>query len=63
MFAADVVLGSSYVASEFQGFTKPPRGYHSVFGKAGVSGVEDNEFIVYKPDQVKLRYLVEFQTT
>jgi len=62
MFAADVVLGTAHVADNVQGFTKPPRGHHSVFGKADHSGVDDNEFIVYKTDQFKLRYLIEFRT-
>ncbi|MGI9471749.1 MAG: WGR domain-containing protein [Rubripirellula sp.] len=63
MFAADVVLGRPHVAKCIQGFTKPPRGHHSVFGKAGHSGVDDNEFVVYKTDQSKLRYLIEFKTS
>ena len=62
MFISDVVLGTPHVAPAIHGYTKPPRGHHSVFGKAGHSGVDDNEFIVYKQDQCKLRYLVEFQT-
>ena len=63
LFLADVVLGTSHVAPKIMGFTKPPRGHHSVFGKAGVSGVDDNEFVVYKPDQFRLRYLVEFESS
>ena len=62
MFAADVVLGTPYVAKEVKGFTKPPRGHHSVFGKAGHSGVDDNEFVVYNTDQCRPRYLIEFKT-
>ena len=63
MFAADVVLGTSHVPDRVKGFAKPPRGYHSVFGKADHSGVDDNEFVVYKTDQSRLRYLIEFETT
>ena len=63
MFAADVVLGQTHVADCVQGFSKPPRGHHSVVGKAGHSGVDDNEFVVYKTDQSKLRYLIEFVTS
>lgn len=62
MFAADVVLGTSHVPDRVKGFAKPPRGHHSVFGKADHSGVDDNEFIVYRPDQSRLRYLIEFET-
>ena len=60
MFAADVVLGTPYVANTWKGFTEPPKGYHSVYGKAGKAGLQNNEFIVYKSGKNKLRYLVEF---
>ena len=63
LFIADVVLGTPYVAESIQGFAKPPRGHHSVFGKAGHSGVDDNELVVYTPDQCNVRYLVEFDAT
>ena len=62
MFIADVVLGTPYVAPEIHGYTKPPRGYHSIFGKAGHSGVDDNEFVVFGDDRFQLRYLMEFKT-
>jgi hypothetical protein len=63
MFAADVVLGKPYVAPHASGYTGPPKGHHSVFGKAGHSGVQNNEFIVFKANQNQLRYLIEFTTT
>ena len=63
MFVADVVLGTPHIAPHVKGYTKPPRGHHSVFGKAGVSGVEDNEFVVYKERRFELRYLIEFKTS
>ena len=63
MFLADVVLGSMHLAPEIHGYLKPPRGKHSVFGKAGYSGVDDNEFVIYKKEQNKLRYLIEFKTS
>jgi hypothetical protein len=62
MFATDVVLGSPYVASGPSGYTKPPSGHHCVFGKAGDSGVANNEFIIFSRGQHKLRYLIEFTT-
>lgn len=62
MFAVDVVLGNPYVPSGSHGYTEPPKGHHSVFGKAEESGVENNEFIVYRPEQHQLRYLIEFAT-
>jgi hypothetical protein len=60
MFVADVVLGVPHVAPGCRGYTGPPKGCHSVFGKANVSGVMNNEWIVYSIDQNNLRYLVEF---
>jgi hypothetical protein len=63
MFAVDVVLGNPFVAPGAHGYTAPPKGHHSVFGKADHSDVANNEFIVYKAEQHQLRYLVEFATT
>lgn len=63
MFACDVVLGSPYVAPGCGGYTSPPKGHHSVYGKAGHSGVMNNEFIIYDGRQNQLRYLAEFSTS
>jgi hypothetical protein len=62
MFAADVVLGIPFVAPHAHGYTSPPDGHHSVFGKAGHSNVQNNEFIVFRREQHRLRYLIEFST-
>lgn len=59
MFACDTILGHPYVAPRAQGFTGPPKGHHSVFGKMGVSGVVHNEWITYKKGKVVVRYLAE----
>jgi hypothetical protein len=60
MFAADVVLGNPFVAPHAHGYVGPPKSHHSVFGKAGHSGVQNNEFIVFRSEQHQLRYLIEF---
>jgi hypothetical protein len=60
MFAGDVACGCPYVAPYAQGYTCPPSGHHCIFGKAGHSGVQNNEWIVFKTTQCHLRYLVEF---
>lgn len=60
MFGADVVLGQPFVAPRAHGYTEPPEGHHCVFGKAGDSGVQNNEYIVFDTNQQQLRYLVEF---
>jgi hypothetical protein len=62
MFAVDVVLGKPYVAPQAHGYTAPPDGHHCIYGKAGHSGVQNNEFIVFDSRQHCLRYLVEFET-
>lgn len=62
MFAMDVVLGQPHVADRAHGYTGPPTNHHCVYGKAGHSGVQNNEFIVFDPDQQQIRYLVEFDT-
>ncbi len=61
MFAMDVVLGQPFVAPSAHGYTGPPDGHHCVFGKAGSSGVQNNEFIVFDSKQQQIRYLVEFE--
>jgi hypothetical protein len=66
MFAADVVCGEPHVASGPHGYTQPPRGHHCVFGKAGHSQVQNNEWIVFNKingedhQQSALRYLIEY---
>jgi len=60
MFLVDVTLGKPYVAPGTVGYNSAPRGFHSVFGKAGRSGVQNNEWIVYDAAQHCLRYLLEF---
>jgi hypothetical protein len=60
MFAADVVLGRPFVAPQAHGYTAAPAGHHSIYGKAGASGVQNNEFIVFDAKQHRLRYLAEF---
>ncbi len=61
MFAMDVVLGQPFVAPQAHGYTKPPEGHHCVFGKAGASGVQNNEYIVFDTNQQQIRYLAEFE--
>jgi len=60
MFVAEVALGKPHVASSWGGYTKPKAGCDCIFGKAGHSGVQNNEWIVFNTDANRLRYLVEF---
>jgi hypothetical protein len=59
MFAGDVILGVPHLAAHSHGYVAPPKGCHSVFGKAGHSGVANNEWILYKKGRFVLRYLAE----
>jgi len=60
MFLADVAMGKSYKPTSGWGKRFPVAGYDSTFAKAGVSGVRNNEMIVYKTYQASLKFLVEF---
>ena len=56
------ILLPAFVAPHAHGYTAPPSKHHSVFGKAGHSGVQNNEYIVFNGNQNRLRYLAEFTT-
>lgn len=59
MFLADVAMGKSYTPKgSYERF--PKRGYNSTWAKSKVSGVMNDEFIVYDVSQCNLKYLVEF---
>ena len=60
MFLVDFALGDSYIPKGSYE-TLPKAGYDSTFAKPGVSGILNNEFIVYRPAQANIRYLVEFE--
>jgi len=60
MFICDFVLGVPHVAPGPHPYTKYPDGSHCIFGKAGVSQVQNNEWIILKKSQYRLRYLIEF---
>jgi poly [ADP-ribose] polymerase len=60
MFLASVAMGKYYVPRGVDS-NLPKPGYNSTFAKAHVSGVVNNECIVYKENQVNLKYLIEFQ--
>lgn len=69
MFLVDVALGRPHLAQSGKGYTSPPPGCHSVFGKAAITKIApsfgggylaNNEWIIYEVDQHRLRYLIEF---
>ena len=63
MFLLDVAMGNMHIASGPKFYKGPPSGYHSVYGKANVSGVMNDEMITYdftkKDAQSRIRYLLE----
>ena len=61
MFIADVAMGKYYIPNG-PSQNLPKRGYDSTFAKANVSGVRNNEMIVYNLYQANLKYLVEFDS-
>jgi len=60
MFLVDFAMGKEFVPRNYYG-RYPKAGYDSTFAKAGVSGVMNNEMIVYKTSQANLKYLLEFR--
>ncbi len=58
MFVVEMAMGKPYIPGAGP---YPKAGYDSTFAKAGVSGVRNNEMIVYRPSQVNPLYLVEFE--
>lgn len=61
MFLCDVAMGKYYTPKNYgYGRGTPPKGHDSTYAKAGVSGVHNNEMIVYRTSQCNLIYLVEF---
>jgi len=66
MFVSDVALGNPECCRVARGYSRPPVGCHSVFGKARFtdmgygSKLQNNEWIVYDVSQINMRYLVEY---
>lgn len=60
MFLASVALGKQYIANRNRSERYPVKGYDSTWAKGGLSGVINDEFIVYQNNQCNLEYLVEF---
>jgi poly [ADP-ribose] polymerase 2/3/4 len=60
MFLCQVAMGKEYIPATY-GRSFPKSGYNSTFAKAGRSGVQNNEMIVYKTNQVNPVFLIEFK--
>eukprot|EP00066_Takifugu_rubripes_P029339 XP_011618605.1 PREDICTED: poly [ADP-ribose] polymerase 4 [Takifugu rubripes] len=65
LLVCDVALGQCMdVSQRDPTLTEAPQGFHSVHGVRGTpaapSEFEDDEYVVYSPDQVRLKYVVQF---
>lgn len=60
MFLIDMAMGKEYNPRSYRE-NLPKAGYDSTFAKGGDCGLRNNEMIVYNTNQVKLKYLVEFE--
>lgn len=60
MFVTAVALGKMHTAPSPYPYTAPPNNCNSIFGKAGTSGVVNNEYVTFTLDAHKMFYLVEF---
>jgi poly [ADP-ribose] polymerase len=61
MFLCDVALGRAYTPQGRGGDRYPVAGYDSTYARGGVSGVLNNEMIVYATAQANPLYLCEFR--
>ncbi|MCW3783594.1 WGR domain-containing protein [Defluviimonas salinarum] len=61
MFLADVAMGRPWHPDRTGSNVKPPAGHDSVYARGGQDRVMNNEMIVYRTSQARLKYLVEFQ--
>ncbi len=59
MFLCDVGMGNYYVPKgSYESL--PKSGYDSSFAKPGQSGIQNNEMIVYRTSQARIKRLIEF---
>lgn len=61
MFLTDFAMGKSWHPDKTGSSVKPPAGFDSTYARGGQDLVRNNEMIVYRTSQVRLKYLVEFQ--
>ena len=61
MFLADVAMGKPWHPTRTGPNVVPAAGHDSVYARGGRDIVQNNEMIVYRTSQAKLKYLVEFQ--
>lgn len=60
MLLNDVAMGKPFVPCGCGSWKKAPDGHDSVFAQPGISGIANNEMIVFRATQCKVTRLVEF---
>ena len=60
LMIVEVAMGNVHKVTSPHNFLRPPNGYHSVMGCKGLN-LLNNEFIVYNPNQARIRYIVEVE--
>lgn len=59
LLMVDVGLGEVHETTQAHYYTAPPKGYDSVMARSTPNGLRNHEFMVYKENQAKVRYIVE----
>lgn len=59
LFVCDFAMGKAYYPNTRGGLNKVPDGYHSCWALPEKTGLLNDELIVYKNNQVKIKYLIE----
>jgi len=59
LFLCDVTLGNPHMVSR-SGSPTLKKDEHSVFAESGVSFVQNNEYVIFDTNAIRIRYLVEF---
>lgn len=60
MFVADIAMGN-YKVPDRSTSSNPPAGYDSYWAQPGKSGIRNDEMIVFKNEQIRLKYLLEIE--
>jgi len=58
LFVADIEMGNVYIPKYGESLPKCGK-YHSCWAKPNISGILNDEMIVYKENQINLKYLIE----
>lgn len=58
MFVADIAMGNYQVPSSSRS-KNPDSGYDSYWAKPGKSGIQNDEMIIFKSNQIRLKYILE----